>query len=683
MERFNELYLRFKPEITLATIVLVFSTLLSLTFHMGADVAALETGIVAHAPPAVPEPPPATPAPVVQQPAEPVIIEPALPAEQPAEELAEEDVPVEEAPAATPAPDFDTDAEDADVLVTEDVYGTIDGDTFTIDRSSGKVRIRNEGTRDRIWDINLHIEDQEKTSFEVDVVHVSELKPGAQEELSYEVTLEKSPIIVEESYDADADMKGTQAYMVYGDDTTFELTITLTNPQEFPLEVDLTKPAPEGMTSVRLDASSGEAQYDEETRFFAWKGSIEPNETVELTLAGKISVDMEEVFTMEPGTLSVTAEGLFSHMKVVRSEGMSSNRFAIDKRQDAKNPEKWYVTVFLKNLSEFNCRVNQVDIHENGMEAGLLERFMPEELLEPGATWEADFTVQSEDVPALGHRTSITMLPGIVTRQKGEFRFGGLEVDVARAAISKELDRAVLKLGEKEQVGVVIFVESLGPAPIHSITVEDEVPTGFDIRDIKVAFEDHNIRKDITADTTRKEGDGTITFIVDDIADAFGNDMERGDFFEITYDLISTEAIEGTYETDVWGHANTDPTGTPISLEAVEEVPLMKVTKGLQGIFMSKDLVSTQRDDEIKFVIYMKNKGHVPMEGLVVRDLFPDGFDLVSSSEEYEIVHTTEKGVVAQWTVDRLEVEAEHELTYVLRGSGDYSISDAVVMIGG
>ncbi|MDP6627748.1 MAG: hypothetical protein QGG50_07585, partial [Methanopyri archaeon] len=527
------------------------------------------------------------------------------------------------------------------------------------------------------------IENQENTSFEVDVVHVPELKPGAQEEISYEVTLDKSPIIVEESYDTDADMKGTQAYVVYGDDTTFELTITLTNPQEFPLEVDLTKPTPEGMTSVRLDASSGEAYYDEEMQLFAWKGSIEPGETVELTLAGKISVDMEEVFTMEPGTLSVTAEDLFSHMKLVRSEGMSSNRFAIDKRQDAKNPEKWYVAVFLKNLSEFNCRVNQVDIHENGMEAGLLERFMPDELLEPGATWEADFVVQSEDVPALGHRTSITMLPGIVTRQKGEFRFGGFEVDVARATISKELDRAVLKLGEREKVGVVIFVESLGPATIHSITVEDEVPAGFDIRDIKVEFEDHTIRKDITSGTTRKEGDGTITFIVDDIADAFGKDMERGDFFEITYELISTGAIEGTYETDVWGHANTDPAGTPIPLEAVEEVPLMKVTKGLQGIFMSKDLVSTLRDDEIKFVIYMKNKGHVPLEGLVVRDLFPDGFDLVSSSEEYEIVHTTEKGVVAQWTVDRLEVDAEHELTYVLRGSGDYSISDAVVMIGG
>ena len=679
MERFNELYLRFKPEITLAAIVLVFSTLLSLSFHMGTDVAALETGIVAHAPPTVPEPPPATPASVVQQPTEPVIIEPVLPTEQPAEE----DVPVEEAPAPTPAPDIDTDAEDADVLVTEEVYGTIDGDTFTIDRSAGKVRVRNDGTRDRIWDINLYLEDQEKTSFEVDVVHVSELKPGAQEELSYEVTFETSPIIVEESYDADADMKGIQAYMVYGDDTTFELTITLTNPQEFPLEVDLTKPAPEGMTSVRLDASSGEAYYDEEKRLFTWKGSMEPGETVELTLAGKVSVDTEEVFTMEPGTLSVTAEDLFSHMKLVRSEGMSSNRFAIDKRQDAKNPDKWYVTVFLKNLSEFNCRVNQVDIHENGMEAGLLERFMPDELLEPGATWEADFTVQSEDVPALGHRTSITMLPGIVTRQKGEFKFGGLDVDVARATISKELDHVVLTLGEKEKVGVSIFVESLGPAPIHSMTVEDEVPAGFDIRDIKVEFEDHTIRKDITSDTTRKKGDGTITFIVDDIADAFGKDMERGDFFEITYELISTEAIEGTYETDVWGHANTDPAGTPIPLEVVEEVPLMKVTKGLQGIFMSKDLVSTLRDDEIKFVIYMKNKGHVPMEGLVVRDLFPDGFDLVSSSEEYEIVHTTEKGVVAQWTVDRLEVDAEHELTYVLRGSGDYSISDAVVMIGG
>ena len=686
MDRFNELYLRFKPEITLAAVVLVFSTLLSLSFHMGTDVAALETGMVAHAPPEIQEQPPAAPAPVVQTPTDPVIIEPAPPTEQPVEELTEpvEDaVPVDEVAAATPAPDIDTDAEDADVLVTEVVYGTIDGDSITVDRSDGKVRIRNDGTRDRIWDINLYIEDQDKTSFEVDVMHVPELKPGAQEELPYDVTLDKSPILVTETYDADADMKGTQAYMVYGDDTTFELTITLTNPQEFSLEVDLTKPAPEGMTSVRLDASSGEAQYDEETHLFTWKGSLEPAETVELILAGKVSVDNEEVFTMEPGTLSVTADDLFSHMKLVRSEGMSSNRFAIDKRQDAKNSDKWYVTVFLKNLSEFDCRVNQVDIHENGMEAGLLERFMPDELLEPGATWEADFVVQSADVPALGHRTSITMLPGIVTRQKGEFKFGGLEVDVARAAISKEIDRAVLKLGEKEKVGVVIFVESLGPAPIHSITVEDEVPAGFDIRDIKVEFEDHTIRKDITSDTTRKKGDGTITFIVDDIADAFGKDMERGDFFEITYELVSTEAIEGTYETDVWGHANTDPAGTPIPLEAVEDVPLMKVTKGLQGIFMSKDLVSTLRDDEIKFVIYMKNKGHVPMEDLVVRDLFPDGFDLVSSSEEYEIVHTTEKGVVAQWTVDRLEVDAEHELTYVLRGSGDYSISDAVVMIGG
>lgn len=532
MERFNELYLRFKPEITLAAIVLVFSTLLSLTFHIGTDVAALETGIVAHAPPAAPEPPPVTNAPVVQPPTESVIIDPTLSTEQPIEEPVEEDVPVEEAPAPTPAPDIDTDAEDADVLVTEEVYGTIDGDTFTIDRSDGRVRIRNEGTRDRIWDINLYIEDQENTSFEVDVVHVPELKPGAQEELSYEVTLDESPIIVEESYDADADMKGTQAYMVYGDETTFELTITLTNPQEFPLEVDLTKPAPEGMASVRLDASSGEAYYDEEKRLFTWKGSMEPNETVDLTLAGKISVDNEEVFTMEPGTLSVTAEGLFSHMKLVRSEGMSSNRFAIDKRQDAKNPDKWYVTVFLKNLSEFDCRVNQVDIHENGMEAGLLERFMPDELLEPGATWEADFVVRSEDVPALGHRTSITMLPGIVTRQKGEFKFGGLEVDVARATISKELDRAVLKLGEKEKVGVVIFVESLGPATIHSITVEDEVPAGFDIRDIKVEFEDHTIRKDITSDTTRKKGDGKITFIVDDIEEAFGKDMERGSRFK-------------------------------------------------------------------------------------------------------------------------------------------------------
>jgi uncharacterized repeat protein (TIGR01451 family) len=254
---------------------------------------------------------------------------------------------------------------------------------------------------------------------------------------------------------------------------------------------------------------------------------------------------------------------------------------------------------------------------------------------------------------------------------------------VGRASISKSFDRSTIKLGEREVVAVSIFVQSTGTAPINSATVEDEVPEGFEVRAVKVELDDSNVRKDVTASARVSVDEGVATFTLKDIRSAFGKPMEKGDYFEVSYELVSNGAIEGTYETDVRGWANTDPAGSRITLERTEEAPLMKVTKSLQGIFVSKDLVSTQNDDEIKFVIYVKNKGHVPMTDVVLRDLFPKGFDLVRSSDEFKVVQATDKGSVVEWTIARLDVNEEHRVTYVLKGAGEYSISEAVVMIGG
>jgi hypothetical protein len=143
------------------------------------------------------------------------------------------------------------------------------------------------------------------------------------------------------------------------------------------------------------------------------------------------------------------------------------------------------------------------------------------------------------------------------------------------------------------------------------------------------------------------------------------------------YPIHSVNPVQNTkFESDVIYHANTYPVSQ--ELEFKPEVPIIEALHLRRKFRIGKEVVPFGKLGNYRIELSIENIGTATLQNLVLLDKVPDNFEYGDYSRKPEI--TDEVGSdTLKWAIDKLEAGERVEITYEIKGSGEYSPSDAEV----
>ncbi len=571
---------------------------------------------------------------------------------------------------------------DSDIIIYEKATGTIEPrGTWEKFNTTGRVIIRNRSAKDRIWDVNLYLQDFGATDLKNSTLHVNELAASEKKEFPYNSLQEETPILYDETYDTFSPDSQLQTYFVYGIEQPVSLAIRLRNNWERPLQVSFQKRLPATLKNVRV----GGADYSINTSTVSFSGvTIKPGQEVSVKVDGIYQAKSISNVTFGETRVAIAGfDGTFSGMSMNKSDAISLNYWSLKKSQDENNPALWHISIAFEDLSDFNVRMNSVTVYDASTGDIIGDWNNLDETLKPGERWSRNITYTSTHAPPVyfRHQISYTVLPEIGKCSEAEFAAKPSSFGVADLDLTKTLNPPSVQVGENTTINVTIELENTGSAPISELVLQDDVCSGFTIDSPKAVYyrDAEKISVEPAQDNSyvwSVEG-GILKFLLPSIDAVFGKTLAPSDKIIFTYTLVPTRPTAGVCRSEAVAYGNTDPKGPQVRASSAAPI---SIAEGLQGAEIAKSMVAGATGDQIRFILQWKNTGRADTPEVQMRDFIPAGFRLVNSTGQPKLSEAP-SGQYIDWALGKIKIGAEVTIEYTIEGHGTYSAGEALLLV--
>ena len=376
------------------------------------------------------------------------------------------------------------------IRINESVDFNTEHDGKIIDSNvTGKLSVMNNGSKNRIWDIDVELENIDKTSLKSVVHHIPELAPKQEWSEEYDIKIsakEEPPVKIMEFIDAfPATEEESHTFILdkdsKGNVTNFKITLENTSDSTVS-DIILTKEISDDFRDVKISSEGkGRARYDDDK--ITWIiNEIEPNETTELSF--NVKVYPTEIKTYSSGEMNikyVLESGTYSGLKTRNIDGLSEDIYYLERDERDQEPDVWDCRFSFKNRSEFPMRLLKfifVFGDENTEFETVLED--PDVVVNAKQEWTSDlWDITSEDEPTCSEYILYTVEPKIEEILSMSSTIQPIDLKVLALEGTKEFSLNELKSYRKTTLDVSIDVVTRGKAPIDIIHMEDTIPTDF------------------------------------------------------------------------------------------------------------------------------------------------------------------------------------------------------------
>jgi len=144
---------------------------------------------------------------------------------------------------------------------------------------------------------------------------------------------------------------------------------------------------------------------------------------------------------------------------------------------------------------------------------------------------------------------------------------------------------------------------------------------------------------------------------------------------EIQYPIHSVNPVkDAVFESEIIYFANTYPLSQ--ELEFRPEVPVIEAIHMRRRLKIGKEVTPIGDLGEYQITIMLENTGTAPLLNINLLDKVPDSFEYGQFSQKPEI--TDEVGSdTLKWVIKQVEPGEKIEISYEIKGTGDYHASDA------
>lgn len=476
------------------------------------------------------------------------------------------------------------------------------------------------------------------------------------------------------------------------------------------LKITKTIPA-EFENVIIVDTSVGMAEM--EGSQIIWSiDELEPKIPVILKFRADITVETHD--PVKTGVLEViyTAASSFAGgFGVEKFDAYTRNRFYVDILERDEEPGVWDCSLVFENSSEFIIQLFNADVYAPENQAKKLVDIDPNDvpLLPAGAKWmSTGWVTQNEDYPTFRKKLEFRVMPDFQTEVNSIIKISDVELGLASITGSLTYDVAKIELPIEEEEGVTyvptykktdinadLKAENNGSMPLDKLKIthkpfsdQFQPPSLEETKDedgnvvppeVQVLKNGKPVK--IQPGDLRVE-DNALIYDVDDLKNRPEGPFNPEDVYEVKYPVHAVNPVEGSeFDSDVLINANTDPRGPELEFQPIpDEVPVIKAIHLRRRYRLGKDIIPIGALGEYQIVISLENVGttNMPLKNFVIMDKVPDSFNRSKFTMEPEVTDLKGEDIL-KWTVEQLNEGEKLEITYNIKGTGEYNPSQAQV----
>jgi uncharacterized repeat protein (TIGR01451 family) len=607
------------------------------------------------------------------------------------------------------------------VDVKQDHYVNVDSIEY-----NGELRIENPSKENRLWDLDLLLENADLTDLDSNEIEIKELgteeddnsyveefqiedkaknlllvkefintQPDADDilnlsdiesELSkYEDKLNDDEIEEEEEdFENETEEYSLESFAISkGKTNIVTFAIAIKNLFEKPASnIKITKELPADFEHIQV-VKTTQGDADTSGDQIVWNiQSLAPDRVILLKFTAEISI--ESIETRSTGEISIEFQGNSPFAKgldIEEFEAFSRNRFYVDTIERDEEPGVWDAKLVFENSSDFIYELTKADVSSLEDETQMLLEIDPENIpkIPPRAKWHSKkWEFESDEYPRFKREIEFKVVPYFQTIVAGTMAISDVELSIASITGEFSYEKLEVPTFKVEDVEAKLEITNNGSAPLNEVRVIQtdfsEYYTPAESGDVQILLDGDEI-DDTIASVEYEDNSFKINML--DLKDSEMGMFEPDSTLEFIYPIhIESPPRDARFESEITCLANTYPPAEEV--EFIPEVPIIEAVHMRRKLRSGKEVMPVGELGRYSIVLWVKNVGNTAVQDVVVMDKVPDNFEYGDFSMEPEITDEVGEDTL-KWTIEEIEPDQEIEITFEITGSGEYKASEAQV----
>ncbi|RJU97016.1 MAG: hypothetical protein DWC10_05625, partial [Candidatus Poseidoniales archaeon] len=554
----------------------------------------------------------------------------------------------------------------------------------------GTLTVNNPSADDRIYDIDVLLDNIESTDIGGEHVSVDELEPSKNHTMSYKVN-GKQMMTLRERLDTNPSRSQERSLSVAinEDPGAIAMELEVENLSTVELhDVVVTRPLAEQMHFEMV----GGADLDDGV--ITWTvGRLQPGEKQSLSLEGTISVSSTKAIKAGKATATYNADATVSSMAFRELDAFCRGFTYMRVREDER-PDNWKCQAIFENRSSFAVDLTKLQVRMKGSDDLLFDIHDVDQDVTPNGKWESEErVVMAQSEPDFTYELVYTVLPRAVQTSEGSMTLEEKKLDVLEADVEKSYSTGSLRSYRNQKVQATMKLTNKGSAPINLMRVTDDIPGLFeapsaDQLTIKLdgkALDDDQFKVEMVEGTTLEkehrspDGQGHTMTLTIGTRGPLGLKPKKS--IEISYPLVAPDPSPANERVDAPARIefSAERFG-PICTREPTATPSVKVVHNRRNFSAGKQAIPLGGKGRYEVLILFENNGDTALSDLYINDVLPAQFEIKDwemkngDGKRDDVTMTSEDGeggLHIVWHVPKVEKGERLEVSFDIKGSGE------------
>jgi hypothetical protein len=554
----------------------------------------------------------------------------------------------------------------------------------------GTLTVNNPSADDRIYDIDVLLDNIDATDIGGEHVSVDELEPSKNHTMSYKVN-GKQMMTLRERLDTNPSRSQERSMSVaIGEDPgAIALELEVENLASVELhDVVVTRPLAD---SMHFEMAGG-AELDEGV--ITWTvGRLGAGEKQTLSLEGNISVSSTKAIKAGKASATYRADATLSNMSFRELDAFCRGFTYMRVREDER-PDNWICQAIFENRSSFAVDLTKLQVSMKGSDDLLFDVHDVDQDVTPNGKWESEErTVMAQSEPDFTYQLVYTVLPKAVQSAEGSMTLEEKKLEVLEAEVKKSYSTGSLRSYRSQKVQANMTLVNKGSSTINLMRVTDDIPGLFEAPSpeqmtVKIdgkAIDDDQFKVEfsegITIEKEHRSPDGQGHTMMLTVGTRGPIGLKPGKKMEISYPLTAPDPTPGNGRVDAPARIefSAERFG-PICTREPVDTPSLKVVHNRRNFSAGKQAIPLGGKGRYEVLILFENNGDTALSDLYINDVLPAQFEIKdwelksADGKRDDVTMTSEDGeggLHIVWHVPKVEKGERLEVSFDIKGSGE------------
>ena len=555
----------------------------------------------------------------------------------------------------------------------------------------GTLTVNNPSAEDRIYDIDVLLDNADSTDIGGDQISVDELEAGKNYVKKYSVS-DAQMLVLRESLDTNParDNERSLSIALSEEAGTIALTIEVENVSGVQLNnVNVTRAIPDCLTFNHTGASTIESGT------MTWPvGSLGPGEKQILAIEGEILVTSTSTIKAGSAEATYEADSTLSSL-AFRDLDAFCRGFTYMRVREDERPDNWICQTIFENRSSFAVDLVKLQVRMKGSDDLLFDVSDVKEDVHPQGKWESEErTVMATAEPDFTYDLSYTVLPRATRKTEGTLKLEESTFTVVDAEISKTYSNDTLRSFRQQGLEANMVVKNTGSATINLMRITDDIPGLFDAPDMdsmtisvngKELAEDQwkgELSAGITLEKEHRSPDGDGHTLTLTVGTKGPIGLKPGKSMEVSYKLNAPDPSPANERVDAPARFqfSSEQFG-PVCVRDAPEAPSVRVSHLRRNFSAGKQAIPMGGKGRYEVLILFENNGDTALQDVFIRDVIPSNFEIKDwhirgaggekRSDVEMTTNQTEDGVEITWKVPVVGKGERLDVSFEIKGEGE------------